>query len=293
MRAYSSRIISIAMCSLIALMLGFVATKPAQSKIITNVPSDVSGSEELAVVIEDFETADVSDKGWKIESMPKQFAKAETEERLKMKNPVPRLEIKVIAGAPNDMNVEEWSLTGLGKKKEKILGVSFRFRYPGSNEIHILPPLEVDWKDRTPALTFNPSTGKEEQERAIQLPGQSKAISLWVHGRGHPYDLELWLKDHTGATYVLKFGTVNFVGWRPLTVQVPSFVSQAYQSFPQTRVTKIVRFVIRAVPNAPRTELMELTYFFFDQLKVLTSTYEVNFDGFDLHKIFDGGEKRQ
>ncbi|MBN2077669.1 MAG: hypothetical protein JW838_01800 [Spirochaetes bacterium] len=293
MRAYSSRIISIAICSLIALVLGFVAAEPAQSKIITNVPADVSGDEELAVVIEDFEAAEVSDKGWKIESMPKQFTKAETEERLKMKNPVPRMEMKVVAGAPNDMNVEEWSLTGLGKKKEKILGVSYRFRYPGTNEIHIIPPLEVDWKDRNPVMSYNASTGKEEQERAIQLPGQAKAISLWVHGRGHPYDLELWLKDHTGATHVLKFGSVNFVGWRPLSVQIPGNIPQTYMSYPQTRVTKITRFVLRAVPNAPRGELMEVAYFFFDQLKVLTSTYEVNFDGSDLHKIFDGGEKKQ
>lgn len=293
MRAYSSRIISIAICSLIALVLGFVATEPAQSKIITNVPADVSGDEELAVVIEDFEAAEVSDKGWKIESMPKQFTKAETEERLKMKNPVPRMEMKVVAGAPNDMNVEEWSLTGLGKKKEKILGVSYRFRYPGTNEIHIIPPLEVDWKDRNPVMSYNASTGKEEQERAIQLPGQAKAISLWVHGRGHPYDLELWLKDYTGATHVLKFGSVNFVGWRPISVQIPGNIPQTYMSFPQTRVTKITRFVLRAVPNAPRAELMEIAYFFFDQLKVLTSTYEVNFDGSDLHKIFDGGEKKQ
>ncbi len=293
MRAYSSRIMAIAMCSLIALVLGLVAVEPAQSRIITNVPADVSGDEELAVVIEDFEAAEVSDKGWKIESMPKQFTKAETEERLKMKNPVPLLEIKVVPGAPNDMNVEEWSLTGLGKKKEKILGMSYRFRYPGTNEIHVLPPLEVDWKDRQPVMSYNASTGKEEQERAIQLPGQAKAISMWVHGRGHPYDLELWLKDYTGATHVLKFGSVNFVGWRPMSVEIPGNIPQTYMSYPQTRVTKITRFVLRAVPNAPRAELMEKAYFFFDQLKVLTSTYEVNFDGADLHKIFDGGEKKQ
>ena len=45
---------------------------------------------------------------------------------------------------------------------------------------------------------------------------------------------------------------------------------------------------------------METAYFFFDQLKVLTDTYEVNFDASDLHKLMDGskggekgGEKKQ
>ena len=116
---------------LVAVFVGFMMARPAQSKIVTNVQADVSGSELKAVVIEDFENAEVSDKGWKIESVPKQFVKAETEQKLKMKNPVNKLEMKVIPGSPNDMNVEEWSLTEQGKKKDKILGVSFQFRYPG------------------------------------------------------------------------------------------------------------------------------------------------------------------
>jgi hypothetical protein len=76
-----------------------------------------------------------------------------------------------------------------------------------------------------------------------------------------------------------------------MKVAIPISVPQEFESFPQTRITKITRFVIRAVPNAPREELMEVAYFFFDQVKVLTDTYEVNFDGNELHKVFDGGSK--
>jgi hypothetical protein len=259
--------------------------------MITNVPADLSGDEELAVVIEDFENSTVGDNGWQVESVPKKFVKAETEQKLKMKNPVNVLEMKIIPGNPNDMNVQEWSLTEKGKKKEKCLGVKFQFRYPGTNEIHILAPPQLDWKDKTPKLTFNPSTGKDEQERGLELPGKAKGISLWVHGRGHPYTMEVWVKDYRGATHILKFGSVNFVGWRPMRAFVPASVPQEFESFPQTRILKITRFVIRAVPNASREELMEVAYFFFDQIKVLTDTYEVNFDGNELHKIFDGGSK--
>ncbi len=149
----------------------------------------------------------------------------------------------------------------------------------------------MDWKDKTPKLTFNPNTGKDEQERGLELPGQSKGISVWVHGRGHPYTLEVWVKDFSGATHILKFGSVNFVGWRPMKVAIPTSVPQQFESFPQTRITKITRFVLRAMPNAPHEELMEPTFFFFDQIKVLTDTYEVNFDGNELHKVFDGGPK--
>jgi hypothetical protein len=291
MRSYNNRTVAIILSLLVAVFLGFVMARPAQSKIVTNVQADVSGSELKAIVIEDFENADMSDKGWKLESVPKVFTKAETEQKLKMKNPVTKLEAKLIGGGPNDMNPEEWSLTEQGKKKEKILGVAFRFRYPGPNEVSILPPLEVDWKDKTPKLTYNPSTGQDEQERGLELPGQAKGISLWVHGRGHPYSLEVWVKDYRGATHILKFGSVNFVGWRPMKVEIPISVPQTFESFPQTRVTKITRFVLRADPSAPREELMETTYFFFDQIKVLTDVYEVNFDGNDLHKVFEGGAK--
>jgi hypothetical protein len=263
----------------------------AQSKIITNVPADISADEELALVIEDYENATVGDNGWLVESVPRKFVKAETEQKLKMKNPVNILEMKLIPGGPNDMNVQEWSLTEKGKKKEKCLGIKFQFRYPGTNEIHVLAPPQLDWKDKTPKMTFNPSTGKDEQERGLELPGKARGISVWVHGRGHPYALEAWVKDFRGATHILKFGSINFVGWRPMKVAIPISVPQEFESFPQTRITKITRFVIRAVPNAPREELMEVAYFFFDQVKVLTDTYEVNFDGNELHKVFDGGSK--
>lgn len=288
MKRHYKTAVSMGLSFAIAAIVGLVPARVAHSKLVTNVPSDISHEELKAVVIEDFENAQVADNAWKATSTPKAFTSADTEKKLKMKNPVPLLALKVINGGPNDMNVEEWSLTDQGKKKEKCLGVNFQFRYPGPNEVHILPPLEVDWKEKKPAYTYNPSTRQDEQERGIQLPGRSKGLSIWVHGRGHPYQFECWLKDHRGDVHILKFGSVNFVGWRPLKVFIPASVPQTYESYPQTRVTKIVRFVLRAEPQANAAELTEKTFFFFDQLKVLTDTFEVNFDGQNLHKSFEG-----
>ena len=291
MKADYRKVVSILLSLVLAVVIGSFTARTAVSKIITNVPADVSGDEQMAVVIEDFENAQVGANGWAVQTTPKQFTKAETEQKLKMKNPVPKLEARIIQGAPNDMNVAEWSLTDLGKKKERILGLNFKFRYPGTNEISILPPPEIHWKEKKPIVTYNPNTGQDEQIRAIELPGQSKAISIWVHGRGLPYTMEAWLKDYRGNTHILKFGSVNFVGWRPMKVSIPISVPQTYESYPQTRITKITRFVLRADPKAPREELIQEAYFFFDQIKVLTETYEVNFDGQDLHKAFEGGSR--
>jgi hypothetical protein len=290
MKRYKRSLVVFTMLAFV--FLGIVTTRNADSKIVTNVKADISDEELLAVVIEDFENAQVSPEltgdGWFINSVPKKYDKQETEAKLKQKNPVPTLEMKLINGGPNDLAPAEWSLTDQGKKKEKILGMKFKFRYPGYNSVHILAPREVDWKSKKPVLRYNPSTGKEEQERGLQLPGQSKAISLWVHGRGNPYDMEVWLKDYRGDTHVLKFGTVNFVGWRPLKVYIPASIPQSYESYPQTRVTKITAFVFRSQAERPAEELTQDTYFFLDQIKVLTDTYEVNFDGQDLHETFDG-----
>lgn len=285
------RSVSIALTIVAVFSFGLLTSKNADSKIVTNVEADISGEALKAVVVEDFEKGaiarSIADDGWFVKSTPKKYTSAETEKKLKRKNPVPVLDLKFLAGGPNDMQVEEWSLTDMGKKKEKILGVRFKFRYPGHNSVHILPPLEVDWKSRKPVKRYNPNTRKDEQERGIQLPGKAKALSIWVHGRGNPYDMEIWVKDYRGDTHILKFGSVNFVGWRPMKAYIPISVPQSYESFPQTRVTKVVRLVLRSQIQRHAEELTENTYFFFDQLKVLTDTYEVNFDGSDLHKAFD------
>jgi len=271
---------------------GFMTAKEADSRVMTNIAPDLSGEELRAVVVEDFEnvriTTELNGDGWYVETNPKKYEKADTADKMKRKDPILFLEMKLVKGGPNDLRAEEWSVTDLGKAKESVLGLKFKFRYPGTNSVSILPPKEVDWKSKKPYLRMNYATGKEEQERGLQLPGNAKAISLWVHGRGNPYDLETWLEDYRGNTHILKFGSVNFVGWRPMKVYIPVGIPQAYESYPQTKVTRITRFVLRAQTYRHAEELTTDTYFFFDQFKVLTDTYEVNFDGEDLHNAFDG-----
>lgn len=260
---------------------GFINPKVADSKIVTNVPSDISGEELKAIVVEDFEKSKAD--AWLLTSSPRKYTKTNS----KKKDPVPELNVKVVEGFPNDMSVEKWSLTGLGKEKKMCLGVHFKFRYPGYNSVSVLPPLEVSWDEKKPVKTYSPVLRKEVQERGIQLPGKAKAISLWVHARGNPYDLEVWVKDYKGDTHILKMGSINFVGWRPMKVYLPSNIPQALQSYPQTKIAKIVRFVIRAKPSAIPSDV----YVFFDQIKVLTDTYEVTFDGQKLHKAFEKKSK--
>ena len=187
-------------------------------------------------------------------------------------------------GGPSDLVAEKWSADKKGMEKKKCLGMHFRFKYPGYNKVYVIPPPEVQHDNPGKAvMTYDPRTGKEIRERAIQIPGQARGLSVWVHGRGNDYYLEAWLKDWTGETHVVHFGSVNFVGWRPIKALIPLYVPQSTESYPQTKVLKITRFVVRAAPTA----IVEDVYLFFDQVKALTDTYEVNFDGQELHKAFE------
>jgi len=297
MNIKKSRIFIITFCMIVSSVIN-LSVKNADSKIATSLPNDVSGNETKALVIEDFENLKIVDKveddGWFATSTPKEFTKGD-EESKKKKNPVLSLQLKAVDGGPNDMKVEDtYSPTGLGKEKKKVLGVHFRFRYPGNNSVSIEPPKEVDWKDRTPVLTYDQAIRKDVAERGIQLPGRAKAISMWVHARGFPYTIELWVKDHKGDVHILEKQSINFVGWRPMTFEIPDVMPQSSDTYPVTRVSKLVRIVIREVStvsgeySGTSTRTSSEVYVFIDQIKVLTDTYEVYFDGQDLHKNFDG-----
>ncbi|MCP4131645.1 MAG: hypothetical protein GY754_11765 [bacterium] len=289
----NKKFVSITVCLLLAVLAGFVGPQSVDSKIITSVEADISGEELKALVIEDFEEVKPGKEGWNVITTPKQFDdKKLDDDKRKKRNPVEKLELKMIQGKPNDMIGEAWSLTKKGdtEKTKNCMGVNFKFKYPGHNSVHLLAPPELSWDEKKPVMTYNPATRSNVQERGVQLPGRAKAISVWVHGRGNPYDLEVWVKDYRGSTHILKMGSVNFVGWRPIKVDIPEWIPQATESYPITRVSKITRFVLRADVHVPRAELTENTYFFFDQLKVLTDVYEVNYDGHKLHDQFgDGG----
>lgn len=240
----------------VAVFVALLATT-AFSELVTNVPSDLSADELEAIVVEDFEKS----PEWDVITTPKKWTKNDDED----KNPVPTLEIKVIDGSPNDMQEEDWQYDDKGTKKTKILGVNFKFKYPGHNSVHLLP------------------------KEPIGLPGRAQGISMWVHGRGNDYDLEAWIEDYNGDVHILKMGSVNFVGWRPLKVDIPANVPQSIDSYPQTKILKIQRFVLRADPS----EIVRNTFFFFDQIKVLTQRYEVNFDGQGLEDAFESSKDKE
>ncbi len=294
MKNMKGRIIVVALCFAVA----FAVLKSADSKIVTNVPSDLSGEQLKAIVVEDFEalkvTKNIADDGWYLSSNPKEWTKGDDEKK-KLKNPILTLDIQPIEGGPTDLMVEDQT-SKKGKDKKTVLGVKFRFRYPGNNSISLDPPKEINDKGE-PVMTYSQALRQDVQERAIQLPGRVRAISMWVHARGFPYTIELWVKDYKGDVHILQKQSINFVGWRPMIFEIPDNVPQTSDSYPVTKITKLVKIVIREVSGAEgeytRTSSANSSdiFVFIDQIKVLTDTYEVYFDGQELHDKFKGSGK--
>ena len=73
MNKISSRILIVTLC----LAAAFLVMRTADSKIVTNVPADLSGEELKAIVVDDFENikvaANVDDDGWFVSSTPKAY----------------------------------------------------------------------------------------------------------------------------------------------------------------------------------------------------------------------------
>ncbi|MDH5719224.1 MAG: flagellar filament outer layer protein FlaA [Spirochaetia bacterium] len=179
--------------------------------------------------------------------------------------PVGRIETKIIEGSPENLSTFDSS-------NKRSMGMRFHFAYQGYNSVII-----------EPKTTIRRSLGQlnEKNEAAfvdvkgVALPGNVKAISLWVLGRGNKYTLETWIEDWRGETHILKFGSIDFIGWRPLTVQVPTNIPQDIDSYPQSKNLILKKFIIRSTPNSGKDAVIV----FIDSLKVLTDLYQMYFDG--------------
>ena len=211
---------------------------------------DVDANQIRSVIIEAWET-----EPWDVQAIPG------PPEGLATSNIVP--------GKPKNL--------GTNSKNQKSMGVRFNFVYPGNNSVVMTPPKSRSVRRPTGQLDEK-NAPKYVDIPGVELPGRISALSLWVLGRGNNVSLECWLEDWRRDVHLFKFGSLNFIGWRPLTIKIPIRVPQSATSFPQTRNMVLKRLILRTKPSAPGEEIV----LFFDSLKVLTNLYDLHFDGADM-----------
>ena len=181
-------------------------------------------------------------------------------------------EVKLVDGASSSLRLKNRANT-------KVLGVKFNFLYPGYNNVVIEPPKIDAFKINRRAHILDQSQAKHDSIHGIEIPGLARKISVWVLGRGFNYDLEGIIEDYKGGAHTLKFGTINFIGWRNLIVDIPIFVEQSAETFPSNQNLVFKKFVIRSKPQSKTGPIIV----FLDELKALVVPHESYFDGSDIH----------
>jgi hypothetical protein len=261
----------------------------AQKKgVKTSNGNDLSVSELKAITIETWDKTEWEVFTDKDSEIPDTYGKKPYKKDLKASSQAMR-EVKLVKGYPRDEKSIDLSTE---KETAQVLAVKFFFTFPGNNEVTVRPPRTEQFLVKRPRQFINDNAFSSEEAKkdpsvrdvnnvnlqpvyGIELPGVTKAISVWVLGRGNDYTLEGWIEDYKGETHILKFGSVNFVGWRPLTAVVPPTIPQFVEAFPATKTLVFKQFKIRSTPKTGG----EVTFLFFDQLKVLTDAFDVHFDG--------------
>jgi hypothetical protein len=164
------------------------------------------------------------------------------------------------------------------KEKEnlRVLGVAMMFTRQEYNWVDIVPGTKetVDGK-----LIVKPTE--------IPMPGRVKQIDMWVWSPNMNYYIEAYVRDYTGIVHTIPLGELNYVGWRNLTANIPTGIPQSKKYLPYREGLTFVKFRIWARPAevaalpSSTGEASPIT-FYFDQIKIMTDTFETLFDGDDL-----------
>jgi len=109
-------------------------------------------------------------------------------------------------------------------------------------------------------------------QRPIHVEGITQGVSVWVAGRNFRHTLHLLLEDAFGRNFEIRMGSLNFPGWKKLTVRIPqsrdgvSGIVQQNFHYPSIMGIKILGFRIDCEP----IEAYGSYYVYFDDLRAYT-----------------------
>ncbi|MGA2614285.1 MAG: flagellar filament outer layer protein FlaA [Spirochaetia bacterium] len=103
----------------------------------------------------------------------------------------------------------------------------------------------------------------------LPIPGVVKTVSIWVVGRNYNHVLKLLFTDSMGRAQEVTVGTLNFIGWKQLTVAIPpSIVQQDFHYGAASGIT-ITGFRVETDP----LDTYGTYYVYFDDLRAVTDLF--------------------
>jgi hypothetical protein len=199
---------------------------------------------------------------WKIEGS--KFATKTDAQGQALDSPYPRLAY-----------IPTWPATIRPTETENLraLGINSSFTRRGYNWIDVYP--------EGPDL--------EQKGIGFDIPGRIRFMDMWVWGSNLDYTLEAYFRDWQGLIRTVNFGSIAYEGWRDLQVSIPASFPQTKKVLPNFAPLRFIKFRIWTSPTEivdqlDPTDPRQTTgvYIYFDQLKILTDTFEAPYDGEEL-----------
>jgi hypothetical protein len=155
-------------------------------------------------------------------------------------------QVKRLAGAPaGKQPIPDEAAIGIKEDDKYVLGLRVSFFHRGVAEFAVHP--------------MNP----------IPVEGIVKTLSLWVVGRNFNHVLKIQLTDYRGQAQEITVGTLNFIGWKKLTVAIPPSILQTEYHYTYRSGIQITGLKIETDPLDSYG-----TYFvYFDDLRAVTDLF--------------------
>jgi hypothetical protein len=150
---------------------------------------------------------------------------------------------------------------------------------------------EYNWVDVIPGTKSGEGADVKYSPTELTLPGRVAMIDMWVWSGNFDYYMEAFVRDYKGIVHTIPMGDLNFVGWKNMRVYVPESIPQSKKYLPKREGLSFVKFRIWTRPTenvailtgkAGASQMDMAVKFYFDNLKVLTDTFETLFDGDNL-----------
>ncbi|HUI71783.1 MAG TPA: flagellar filament outer layer protein FlaA [Spirochaetia bacterium] len=141
--------------------------------------------------------------------------------------------------------IEQEVKLGIKEEDKYVLGVRVSFFHRGESFFTVFPA--------------NP----------LPIPGIVKTVSVWVVGRNYNHILKLLFTDSKGRAQEVTMGSLNFVGWKQLTVAIPPTVVQQDYHYGAASGIAITGFRI----ETDSLDTYGTYYIYFDDLRAVTDLF--------------------